>query len=131
VTTRHWAPQLIYINVGALQPANFLLAKPLDQPLHALAPGDRPPPGWLKAIDFGCAQQLNGDKPLTRRTGTPVYMVRISDTAAIVLALLFLRKRFANMPCALLRPRAAGHCQVGGVYQHPVVSQHDAIWIQA
>ncbi len=32
-------------------------------------------PGWLKAIDFGCAQQIIGSKPLTRRTGTPVYMV--------------------------------------------------------
>lgn len=61
-----------------LQPANFLLAKPLEQPLHALAPGNRPQAGWLKAIDFGCAQQLVGNKPLTRRTGTPVYMVRIS-----------------------------------------------------
>ena len=60
-----------------LQPANFLLARPLEQPLHALAPGERPPPGWLKAIDFGCAQQMVGDKPLTRRTGTPVYMVRV------------------------------------------------------
>lgn len=34
-------------------------------------------PGWLKAIDFGCAQQIIGSKPLTRRTGTPVYMVRL------------------------------------------------------
>ena len=34
-------------------------------------------PGWLKAIDFGCAQQIIGSKPLTRRTGTPVYMVSL------------------------------------------------------
>lgn len=58
-----------------LQPANFLMARPLGSPLHSVSAGELPPPGWLKAIDFGCAQQVNSDKPLSRRTGTPVYMV--------------------------------------------------------
>lgn len=49
------------------------------QSIHQMKPGDRAPdPGWLKAIDFGCAQQVINSKPLSRRTGTPVYMVRPS-----------------------------------------------------
>ncbi len=46
------------------------------QTIHSLAPGERPlEAGWLNSIDFGCAQQIVGNKPLSRRTGTPVYMV--------------------------------------------------------
>ncbi len=29
--------------------------------------------GWLKAIDFGCTQAVI-QRPLARRTGTPVFM---------------------------------------------------------
>lgn len=54
----------------------FLCVLLFLQPIRSLRPGERVlETGWLKAIDFGCAQQIIGDKPLTRRTGTPVYMV--------------------------------------------------------
>lgn len=60
---------------GDIKPANFLMSRQLPQSLHTMSPGDRAPdPGWLKAIDFGCAQQVPPDKYLSRRTGTPVYM---------------------------------------------------------
>jgi hypothetical protein len=42
----------------------------------------RQPPGtWLRAIDFGCAQQVEEGVPLTRKTGTPMFMVRTLGNA--------------------------------------------------
>lgn len=41
-------------------------------PLTAIASGSVAG-GWLKAIDFGCAQAVQ-QRPLARRTGTPVFM---------------------------------------------------------
>ena len=61
---------------GDIKPANFLLTEKLRRPLSQLQPGCRPADGpWLKAIDFGCAQLAPAGKLLSRRTGTPVYMV--------------------------------------------------------
>lgn len=65
---------------GDIKPANFLLSEKLPAPLQQLQPGCRPAAGpWLKAIDFGCAQLAPASKQLSRRTGTPVYMVRPQD----------------------------------------------------
>ena len=62
---------------GDIKPANFLLARKLPRPLHLVPAGARPDDGpWLIAIDFGCAQLAPPSKKLSRRTGTPVYMVR-------------------------------------------------------
>lgn len=36
----------------------------------------KPPGSWLRAIDFGCAQQVEDGVTLTRKTGTPMFMVR-------------------------------------------------------
>ncbi len=41
-------------------------------PLTAIASGSVAG-GWLKAIDFGCTQAVI-QRPLARRTGTPVFM---------------------------------------------------------
>ena len=41
-------------------------------PLTAIASGSVAG-GWLKAVDFGCAQAVQ-QRPLVRRTGTPVFM---------------------------------------------------------
>ena len=61
---------------GDIKPANFLLSRKLARPLHMVPAGARPDDGpWLIAIDFGCAQLAPPTKQLTRRTGTPVYMV--------------------------------------------------------
>jgi hypothetical protein len=41
------------------------------------------PGTWLRAIDFGCAQEVTEGIPLTRKTGTPMFMapeVRSSPT---------------------------------------------------
>lgn len=35
-----------------------------------------PSGSWLRAIDFGCAQYVEEGVPLTRKTGTPMFMVR-------------------------------------------------------
>jgi serine/threonine protein kinase len=62
---------------GDIKPANFLLARKLPRSLHLVPAGARPDDGpWLIAIDFGCAQLAPPMKKLSRRTGTPVYMVR-------------------------------------------------------
>ena len=34
------------------------------------------PGTWLRAIDFGCAQPVQEGVSLTRKTGTPMFMVR-------------------------------------------------------
>ena len=34
------------------------------------------PGTWLRAIDFGCAQPVQEGESLTRKTGTPMFMVR-------------------------------------------------------
>jgi len=35
------------------------------------------PGTWLRAIDFGCAQPVQEGESLTRKTGTPMFMVRL------------------------------------------------------
>ena len=55
-------------------------------PLTAIASGSVAG-GWLKAVDFGCAQAVQ-QRPLVRRTGTPVFMapeVRTSDQKSLLL----------------------------------------------
>ena len=67
---------------GDIKPANFLLSRKLPRPLHMVPAGTRPDDGpWLVAIDFGCAQLAPPTKQLTRRTGTPVYMVSCCSLA--------------------------------------------------
>ncbi len=67
---------------GDIKPANFLLSRKLPRPLHMVPAGARPDDGpWLVAIDFGCAQLAPPTKQLTRRTGTPVYMVSCCSSA--------------------------------------------------
>ncbi|KAF5830992.1 kinase-like domain-containing protein [Dunaliella salina] len=62
---------------GDVKPANFCIKDKANNPLlhsaqeAAIVPQPR---SWLKAIDFGCSQQLPGLRSLTKRTGTPVYM---------------------------------------------------------
>ena len=41
------------------------------------------PGTWLKSIDFGCAQPVEPGVPLTRKTGTPMFMVRTVSTARL------------------------------------------------
>lgn len=59
---------------GDVKPANFMLR---DEP-HIGAKGlgleKKPPGSWLRAIDFGCAQQVEDGVALTRKTGTPMFM---------------------------------------------------------
>ena len=46
--------------------------------LTCYLPSGRLQPGtWLRAIDFGCAQKVEEGVSLTRKTGTPMFMVRI------------------------------------------------------
>lgn len=59
---------------GDVKPANFMLSQLLD-PSRPLEDLERLQPGtWLKAIDFGCAQPVTPGVPLTRKTGTPIFM---------------------------------------------------------
>jgi calcium-dependent protein kinase len=58
--------------LGDIKPANFMLRQRHKDPLKAIESGQLGP-CWLRAIDFGCSQ-LVGSAPLSRRTGTPVYM---------------------------------------------------------
>jgi calcium-dependent protein kinase len=60
--------------LGDIKPANFMLASATRDPLAAIEAGQLGgPSGWLRAVDFGCSQAV-GERPLCRRTGTPVYM---------------------------------------------------------
>lgn len=64
-------------------------------PLTAIASGSVAG-GWLKAVDFGCAQAVQ-QRPLVRRTGTPVFMapeVRMSTQKGLCVA--------AALPCWVL-----------------------------
>eukprot|EP00798_Chlamydomonas_sp_ICE-L_P010669 gene10669-12356_t len=59
---------------GDVKPANFCLKSDHINPLEnkdTLLVESEP---WLKALDFGCSQHMNGIRRLTKRTGTPVYM---------------------------------------------------------
>ncbi|KAK9824487.1 hypothetical protein WJX72_010717 [[Myrmecia] bisecta] len=58
---------------GDVKPANFMLARSYSDPKAAI---EGPPlqGAWLKAVDLGGSQVVSGDKRLTRRSGTPVYM---------------------------------------------------------
>lgn len=38
----------------------------------------------MRAIDFGCAQYVEDGVPLTRKTGTPMFMVRFSAACGCV-----------------------------------------------
>ena len=87
------------------------------QPIHGLRFGQLPAEGgWLKAIDFGCAQHINGSKPLSRRTGTPVYMVRASQR----------RQASVVLPCGSFVPRAgvAGTPSLGDTSQPWAIFGH-------
>lgn len=59
---------------GDVKPANFMLKDfpkigPDEPTFQKTQPGQ-----WLKAIDFGCAQYVEPGLPLTRKTGTPMFM---------------------------------------------------------
>lgn len=56
---------------GDVKPANFLLKQHLRNPLPLIEAASIT--NWLKAIDFGCSQEVRGLR-FSRRTGTPVYM---------------------------------------------------------
>lgn len=56
---------------GDVKPANFVLKVPQKLSLTTLDATNGP---WLKAVDFGCSQILDGSGRLSKRTGTPVYM---------------------------------------------------------
>ncbi|KAK9813179.1 hypothetical protein WJX72_010182 [[Myrmecia] bisecta] len=59
---------------GDIKPANFLLKEPqaLSKGLvERLAQAET---CWLRAVDFGCSQPASQGEPLSRRTGTPVFM---------------------------------------------------------
>ncbi len=53
---------------GDVKPANFLLKQRMRNPLALIESGAVR--GWLRAIDFGCSQEMRGSQ-LSRRTGTP------------------------------------------------------------
>ena len=94
---------------GDIKPANFLLARKLPRPLHMVPAGARPDDGpWLVAIDFGCAQLAPPTKQLTRRTGTPVYMVSPCES---------LSDRFARSQCLRPPSRAACSASMRLIYQ--------------
>ena len=60
--------------LGDIKPANFMLAARARDPLAAIEAGALgAASGWLRAVDFGCSQAVT-ERPLCRRTGTPVYM---------------------------------------------------------
>eukprot|EP00798_Chlamydomonas_sp_ICE-L_P025630 gene25630-11287_t len=54
---------------GDVKPANFCVKDPLSNPLL----GGTSATPWLKALDFGCSQNL-GHKRLFKRSGTPIFM---------------------------------------------------------
>ena len=60
--------------LGDIKPANFMLAQRVNNPLRAIEVGELGPAGWLRVVDFGCSQAVLPERPLCRRTGTPVYM---------------------------------------------------------
>lgn len=53
---------------GDVKPANFLLKQRLRNPMPLIEAGSVT--DWLKAIDFGCSQEVRGIR-FSRRTGTP------------------------------------------------------------
>ena len=57
--------------------------------------------GWLKAIDFGCTQAVI-QRPLARRTGTPVFMAP-EVRAPRVTVCGCLPPYFSRMCCSILR----------------------------
>eukprot|EP00798_Chlamydomonas_sp_ICE-L_P028394 gene28394-31530_t len=58
---------------GDVKPANFCLKDAHHNPLFSADPELATLP-WIKALDFGCSQNLRGSKRLFKRSGTPVYM---------------------------------------------------------
>ena len=54
---------------GDVKPANFCLRDINRNFFHINSPGSN-----LRAIDFGCSQFL-GARRLSKRTGTPIFMV--------------------------------------------------------
>jgi calcium-dependent protein kinase len=59
---------------GDVKPANFMLRDEARPGAKGLGLEKQPPGTWLRAIDFGCAQQVEEGVPLTRKTGTPMFM---------------------------------------------------------
>lgn len=64
---------------GDVKPANFCLKHQTRNPLVSPQTDfsdyhTSKSMSWLKAIDFGCSQLLPGNRRLSKRTGTPVYM---------------------------------------------------------
>lgn len=58
---------------GDVKTANFILrSKDVNPFLTHDVTGLTP--GWLKGIDFGCSQYLNGGERISKRVGTPVFM---------------------------------------------------------
>jgi len=57
---------------GDVKPANFCIKHSRRNPIVSKEMSTTSVP-WLKAIDFGCSQNL-GTRRLSKRTGTPVFM---------------------------------------------------------
>ena len=52
---------------GDIKPANFLLKNALKKGSSTAVEEAAGNGAWVKAIDFGCSQVVNPEKPLTRR----------------------------------------------------------------
>jgi calcium-dependent protein kinase len=59
---------------GDVKPANFMLKDEPRVGARGLGLDKLPAGSWLRAIDFGCAQYVQEGVPLTRKTGTPMFM---------------------------------------------------------
>ena len=56
---------------GDIKPANFLLKNSLKKgATTAVEEAAAGMGSWVKAIDFGCSQVVNPEKPLTRRSAS-------------------------------------------------------------
>eukprot|EP00798_Chlamydomonas_sp_ICE-L_P009559 gene9559-12144_t len=58
---------------GDVKPANFCLKHPHANPLFSQSLQLAASP-WLKALDFGCSQNITNSQRLVRRSGTPMFM---------------------------------------------------------
>ena len=61
---------------GDIKPANFLLKNALKKGSSTAVEEAAGNGAWVKAIDFGCSQVVNPEKPLTRRYCHTVYLSR-------------------------------------------------------